>query len=684
MNIKLILFRLLVCFFLIAPGVVSAKEPRYPNTFAKDFMADAPWRVKNTMGTIPVSFIIKDSNINDLPDLDSVEIYLLRKGIRERIYRHNFNGILLGQFFWEWVATEFEDAENHDLNGKPITAEYLGFETGDTIELEARINGRDDWWQGGAFNFSRRLRVHVEEPFPRPSSDWMYGDTHYHSQYTANPYEYGGGLEILKLAIEAIDLDWITVTDHASDFSDWDLNTWRWNQLKDQINDKNTASGLPLILGEEITCQSTSGIGEKQIHLLVYNNEKFVSGKIDMLNNALTSLYSVLNELNADSLAFSAHPMDQTDIIFVGDIAPWSDENVETAIQYNNYYGFEVWNTRKTMESPGGNLDHINPFTSAAEGWERQYGENDRGNHFLPNLEIGIQKWVELLGNHLNPIRKIVIEAGSDAHGDLNYFSHVAFNTRRLATNDNATGKVRTLVYAPGHSKNSVLEGLKNGNSVITDGPVLLIGMDRNRDKKLDKGDGDYIIGDIAPWKGKVEILISWMSYNHVGISKVKLFMGRNMIYEFNPAYDNDFGDEQEGYKIVEVISDLELTNQYLRAECVSETFTNNSGFGDCHRAYTNPLWLSADASDDTACFLSGRVTDRHTGNPVKGARVKVVNKSCKYRVKTDSEGYYEIDNVEFGNYKLKVSKRGYRLYKKNSIEIGGDANFDVKLIHSE
>jgi len=68
----------------------------------------------------------------------------------------------------------------------------------------------------------------------------------------------------------------------------------------------------------------------------------------------------------------------------------------------------------------------------------------------------------------------------------------------------------------------------------------------------------------------------------------------------------------------------------------------------------------------------------------VKGARVKVVNKSCKYRVKTDSDGYYEIDNVEFGNYKLKVSKRGYRLYKKNSIEIGGDANFDVKLIHSE
>ena len=595
-NCGAILFQVVLCFSLIMimSNLASAKDPRYPNTYAKDFMADAPWRVKGTTTVIPVGFFINDSNVNDLPNLDSVEIYLLRDGREERIYRHEFGGLSLRQSFWEWVATEFEGAENAKRNGKPITAEHLDVDTGDVIELEAWIRGRDDWWQGGAFTFSRRLRVHVENSFPRPDADWMYGDTHYHTQYTTNPYEYGGGLETLKLALKALDLDWVTITDHASDYSDWDLNEQRWNELKTWVEKNNNVSGLPFVIGEEITCQARTGTGSDQIHLLVYNNDKFISGRIDGLNNARLSLSSRLDALNPDGLAFSAHPMDSTDVMFVGDIVPWSDANIGTALSYNSYYGLEVWNTRKTMESSGGSLDHINPFTSRTGGWERQLSESDRGNHFLPNLEIGIQKWVELLESHLNPIRKIVIEAGSDAHGDLNYFSRLAFNLTRLRTNDNAIGKARTLVYAPGHSKDSVLEGLKNGNAIITDGPVVLIGIDKNGDRKLDKGDGDPIVGDIAFWKDKVEVLTSWIAYNDVGITDIKLFLGKNLIHEFDPASDNSVsGNDREGYKIFQLSPDPNQTNQYVRAECVSQTFVNRSGFIDRYRAYTNPLYLS-------------------------------------------------------------------------------------------
>ncbi len=590
-NCGCILFQMVICFSLIIPNSSSAKNPRYPNTYAKDFMADAPWRVKGTTAAIPVGFFIKDSDVNDLPDLDSAEIYLWRNRRWERIYHHNFGGISLNRFAWEWVATEFENAENSKLNGKPMTAENLGFDTGDVIELKAWIEGRDDWWQGGAFSFSRRLRIRVETSFPRPDSDWMYGDTHYHTKYTANPYEYGGGLETLKLALKALDLDWITITDHASDYSDWDLNARRWNELKAWIERNNNISGLPFIIGEEITCQARTG--SDNIHLLVYNNDKFISGEIDGLNNAQLSLYSRLNELNAEGLAFSAHPADSMDIMFVGDIVPWSDANIATALLYDNYYGLEVWNTRKTMESPGGNLDHINPFTSATGGWESKLSKS-RDHHFLPNLEISIKKWVELLESHLNPIRKIVIEAGSDAHGDLNYFSYMDFNWERLGTNDNAIGKARTLVYAPERSKNSVLEGLKNGNSIITDGPVILIGIDKNGDGKLDKGDGDHIVGDIAFWEDNVEILISWIAYNDVGINNIKLFLGKNLIHEFDPADDNSvFGNDREGYKVFQLSSDPRQTNQYLRAECVSQAFLNRSGFSDRYRAYTNPLYLS-------------------------------------------------------------------------------------------
>ncbi|MDM8550373.1 hypothetical protein QUF72_09855 [Desulfobacterales bacterium HSG2] len=147
---------------------------------------------------------------------------------------------------------------------------------------------------------------------------------------------------------------------------------------------------------------------------------------------------------------------------------------------------------------------------------------------------------------------------------------------------------------APAHSKDSVLEGLKNGNSIITDGPVVLIGIDKNGDGKLDKGDGDSIVGDIALMEDKVEILISWIAYNDVGINSIKLFSGKNLIHEFNPANDSSLsGNDREGYKVFEFIPDSDRMNQYLRAECVTQVFINSSGFTDRYRAYTNPLYFT-------------------------------------------------------------------------------------------
>jgi len=87
-------------------------------------------------------------------------------------------------------------------------------------------------------------------------------------------------------------------------------------------------------------------------------------------------------------------------------------------------------------------------------------------------IEPWIADWRRLLIQNLNPIRKIVITGGSDAHGDMNY--SCSRTLLDYECNDNAAGKVRTLVYAPGHNGNSVLSRLKKGNSIVTDGPVIL------------------------------------------------------------------------------------------------------------------------------------------------------------------------------------------------------------------
>lgn len=598
---------LIMIIIILEVDIAYAKTVRYPNTYAKDFMADAPWRVKDTSTEIPIGFFIKDSDVNDLPDLNSVEIYHRKKnGTWERIYYHSFGGMYLSQEFWEWVATKFENAENALLNGKSITAGNLGYQAGDTIDLIAYIKGADDWWQGGSFTFSRRLRISVETPFPRPDADWLYGDAHYHTIYTRNPYEYGGGLNTTKLAIKAIDLDWVTTTEHASDYSDWDLNQSLWQDFKTQIEKQNNLSGLPFIIGEEISCQPVTGTVKDGIHLLVHNNSQFISGSVNLLNDAMLSLESRLKEVekNPYAIAFAAHPSDMTDIIGVGDICEWSDINFQTALKYPFFYGLEVWNTRKTMSSPGGNLDDIDPFTGSNGGWVTKYDETNRESHFLPNLEKSIEKWTNLMEKHLNPIRKIVITAGSDAHGDMNYFSYMKFNLERLGTNDNALGKVRTLVYAPDHSKLSVLDGLKNGHSIVTDGPVLLIGFDMNNDWELRKKDGDFIVGDVIhiPKVEHIQITIKWISYNKIPIKSVKLFLKKEMIHEFSPENDMSIlGDARRGSKKVDIYGKFQ-TNGYLRAECISESFIDNSGYTDRYRAYTNPIWF------DTSEIIKGDV----------------------------------------------------------------------------
>ncbi|MBF0224004.1 MAG: hypothetical protein HQK76_00990 [Desulfobacterales bacterium] len=595
----------LPCWSLSADSKNDNGEKEHVNTPAKDFMADAPWRVKSTITPIPIGFLITDSDFNDLPYLDTLEIYLVKSGgVEEKIFSHDFGGLYIKQSVWEYMTTTFENADNAGLNGKSITAANLGYNQGDIIQFKAWIKGRDDFWQGGAFTFSRVLKVHVGQAFPRFDSNWLYGDTHYHTEKTNNPYEYGGGLGILKLSIEAMDLDFVTTTDHASDVLCYlsginydiyyDLNESRWTSLRDWINTNNNESGLPLILGEEVTAQPVSGLAKDQIHMLVYNNSHFISGKIDCLNNAQYSLSSKLNELESSGVAFAAHPQDTMDVLFVGTMKAWTKDNVEIGLNYDTFAGFEVWNTRTTMATSGGDVENIDPFINNG-GFQTQYGESEQNKHFYKNLTLSIAQWEAVLVQKLNPIRKVVINAGSDAHGDLNYFTYFEFNSDMLGCNDNAIAKARTLVYAPAKSKDSVLYGLKNGHSIITDGPILLVGIDKNKDGKLEKNNGDSIVGDIVNVASgsTVDILIQWEAYDNVPIKSVKIFLGKEMMHEFNPSSSQGIsGNGLKGSKTytLPAIS----SNQYLRVECTTQDFTNASGFTDRYRAYTNPIWFSS------------------------------------------------------------------------------------------
>jgi|GEM_PF-664649 len=603
------LFVLLCVAFTGSDGFAQI-SPQYANTPYKDFMADAPWRVKGVDTPIPFGFFIKDCDTNTLQELNSVEIYVNGN----RIYFHDFQKIPISQSFWEWSVNRFENAYDGTLNGKSITARNLGFKKGDIISFDARINGKE---MIGTVSFRRVLRVAIQGAFPRPDSHWFYGDAHFHTQYTNNPYEWGSGLLTTKRAIKAMGLDWVTTTDHASDNGWWDLNATRWNALRRGWN------ALPFIIGEEITCQPVAGLVQNGIHLLVYNNDAFISGAMTSANNARFSLESRLQALNNNAVAFAAHPSDETDagMWLFGNIKAWSSANYQTALSCPYFFGLEVWNTRATSFTDDIDGDAIDPFTGSNGGWQTALSISDK-RHFRYGLTKSITQWDTLLREKLPTLGKVFIDAGSDAHGDLNYMVQRNDNISqiyKLIANDNAMGKVRTLVYAPEYTQGAILDGIRKGHSLITDGPVLLTGLDLNGDHKLSKADGDLIMGDTLEIKttpANAEIFVSWMANDGIRINTVRLYLDGTLIHTFSPKRTVQItqGNAFKGY-LLYPLKNIPPGNHYVRAECVTDGVTTTFGDKDYYRAYTNPIWLSVAApaahyTDNS----NGTIMDNKTG----------------------------------------------------------------------
>lgn len=184
----------------------------------------------------------------------------------------------------------------------------------------------------------------------------------------------------------------------------------------------------------------------------------------------------------------------------------------------------------------------------------------------------------------------------------MNYASHMSLDN--YAT-DNAMGKVQTVVYAPGgYGAGSLppigdlMAAYRAGRSVVTDGPFLEIGLDRD-------GDGDwYEVGDLrigddgtADPNGTLPLRIRWASLPEFGsVSLVRLLGGDGTavtpLIEFNPALS---GQGIDGDTVVD-LGAFGLTGpMYLRAELLTDD-------GDAgHRAFTNPIWITFEETTDVA-----------------------------------------------------------------------------------
>ncbi len=640
---------------------------RYNNTFAKDFVMDAPWRVIDADTPIPLTIILKDCDVDDIRELHWIRCWDVTGGGSTILWNHDYGDEEIGDDaseddYWTWITTVTEGHPSLP-NGTLLTPAHLGYAAGDAIQLEVSIHYRDDWFN---YTETRRLRVHVGSgPFPWPAG-WYGGDVHYHTMYTNNIAEHGAPLPAVAMSAEAMGLHWLCATDHSCDIDEtgdgaysyatlaWEYTlqtpggistVYRdvagiggtWNALQSDVA-LLSSPAMRLYRGVEINLASIDADSyDRTLHCLFYNPSYIHSPWCGAIGErpVYPSLPDGLAQLDPEGFAYAAHPVSDLGgewggINWTVNGSVWGDEDLALSMTYDAFAGVQIFNTRATLQSndqddPWGDFDAGNPYTGA--------------DAYPDELLVGLGIWDGLLRDGLaaDPPRKVFLAGGSDAHGDLNYATYLSLDD--YAT-DNAIGKVQTVAYVPGPyapgdlpPTAEIMAAYRAGRSTATDGPFLEIGLDRDDDGDwyeegdlVHGGDGFAAAGVPLPLK------IRWASLPEFGpIVSVRLFAasaaGSQEILSFDPdASGQGYGGE----------TSLDLAGmgfigwRALRAECL--TADGHAG----HRAYTNPIWLEFE--DPTA------VADAPIGAPrLLGSHPNPFNPSTTIRFSLPSAARVEL-----------------------------------------
>ena len=102
------------------PGQRELPHPRYDNTYAKDFIMDAPWRVVDAQTPIPITIILKDCDVDDIRELHWIRCRDVTGSSATTLWEHDFGDEQIGDDasesdYWTYVTLV---TEGHDLDTK--------------------------------------------------------------------------------------------------------------------------------------------------------------------------------------------------------------------------------------------------------------------------------------------------------------------------------------------------------------------------------------------------------------------------------------------------------------------------------------------------------------------------------------------------------------------------------------
>lgn len=496
---------------------------------------------------------------------------------------------------------------------------YLGGPV-DAIDLWVSFE-LEDWPSPSSF-----LRVRLNAP-PLPQiANWYRGDVHYHSAFTDNPAERGYPLGFSKQAALDAGVNWLVLADHSTDLDP--------EKFAEEMREAATTRDgrFLFIRGEEVTVASAQRTSFSTLHLLAFpspddpdrgfpdpagESDRVIMTGDGSLPSPAMPLQEALGRIAAaGGFAYAAHPFDPISPLLRG--GAWDlnrdflsvdrrtgGERLQPALM-----GLEPWN-RATMNTAD---DARDPYCIHRDADPSACFQPDKQANQYARLEKGIEQgWLPLLRKGLElanigadgPVFKVFLAAGSDAHGDTNYEStldvvdFLSKPSRGLSgyAEDNALGKLATAVYCPagmGRRGENVLLALRAGQSVLTNGPLLIAGFDMNSNGSLEDAQ-DIRIGQKVsiPENGFPPLQLEWASSEEFGpLISLRMFVG-SAEREFEPIeipVPSEKGLASGGLYPLNLRAALKrLVGAwgYLRLETRAQ-----NGSGEEFRCYTNPIWV--------------------------------------------------------------------------------------------
>ena len=393
-----------------------------------EIIADAPHRL-NPDSSLPILILVKDAHLFPAI-LEEIILVIRSKGSIVCIKKLLNTSIEINQKTW-WRVFE--------ISVKGLT-EAIECD----VIFEVNVKNRKRIYHNDNHRTSshRPLNVFLSStPLPK-FENLFFGECHSHSNYTDDQVEFGSPIGASVHLCKSIGLSFFCVTDHSYDLDDTtdnyllnDPNLPKWQQLQNEINDLNSmVTDFAIVRGEEVTCRNSF---DQNVHLLLLGNKKYIAGSGDGAEQWLKtrsehSISEVLNDKELSTLAYAAHPRE---------LVPFLQR-----VLLNR----GKWSEKDMADSKLSGIQFANGQLSGG-------------------FKEGYLLWI----NALLQGRRLFALAGNDAHGNFNRFRQIGIPFIKIHEMEHQIfGKMRTGVFLESFSEDNILNSIRSGMSIITDGPV--------------------------------------------------------------------------------------------------------------------------------------------------------------------------------------------------------------------